>query len=308
MQAVVRYGVDEMFNSEKPLVRCRTDNVFAQGMSRPASFGSRQPVVRPGHEAFLDRASDAIASSVAESTKLLREVGSLSRGASQRHLRSQGGFAAGRSLTPPPARSITPPPPALSTVTVPEQPLAVRSARELFAALSGGPAEVALPSVALPSATPAASGPCGQTCGGPRVISVHDFQRGAPLVAPAAPLPFPGPGGESPGRRRRAKALAASEQPQAVGAVPPWSRATAAPADGVTAMLTGACCDLGEILTAPTAPCSSFDSLLDRLVDSPEACFADPLALCRGQGGNLDLATGLEEWRGLGGQACSFDA
>lgn len=305
---MVRYGVDQVFNSEMPSIRCHADNVFAQGMSRPASLGSRKPVVRAGHEAFLDRASNAVASSVAESTKLLREVGSLSRGASQRRLRPQGGFADGRSLTPPPARSITPPPPALSTATAPEQPLAVRSARELFAALSGGPAEVVLPSVALPSASPAASGSHGQACGVPRVISVHDFQRGAPLVAPATPLPFPGPGGESPGRRRRAKALAASELPPSVGAVPPWSRAAAAPADGVTAMLTGARCNLGEILTAPTAPCSSFDSLLDRLVDSPEACFADPLALCRGQGGNLDRATALTEWRGLGGQACSFDA
>ncbi|CAK8997073.1 unnamed protein product [Durusdinium trenchii] len=34
------------------------------------------------------------------------------------------------------------------------------------------------------------------------MVSVKDFQRGAPLVAPAQLLPFPGDG-NSPGRRRR---------------------------------------------------------------------------------------------------------
>ncbi|CAE7668630.1 unnamed protein product, partial [Symbiodinium pilosum] len=52
-------------------------------------------------------------------------------------------------------------------------------------------------------------------------------------------------------------------------------------ADGINAMISPVVCELGALKTAPVADCSSFDFLLDQLVEHPEECLADPLALFR---------------------------
>merc|ERR1719198_287836 len=175
-----------------------------------------------------------------------------------------------------------------------------RSARDLFAALSDGPTGQLADyssSVGVGGSSASAPGPKGgakmalqDTAGKayppatefeaqPRVISVREFQRGTSVVKPARPLPFPGPDSLSPGERKRAQAVARAAGREKM---PPMGARGAAPptlADGVTSMLTGARGDLGEILTCPVSAFSSFDNLLDRLVDTPEACFVNPASL-----------------------------
>lgn len=339
LQTLARYGLDEELGpggaDAVPAATFAMDNTFAQGGGRAASLGPgpHKPFVRLGHEAFLDRASDAIASSVAESTQLLREVGPLlgtaaPSSASAARRAGRGGAAASRSLTPPRPLLVAPPPPPVPATVASAAPVAAEplppqhlperafSARDLFAAMAaddrggegGGPRALPPPVAVVvaggAAAAAAASAPPS------RAITVHDFQRGAPLVAPAPPLPFPGPDGQSPGRRRRAAALAVSassgsklaEAVVAPSGFQPLA-ATATLADGITTMLTGARCDLGEILTAPVDPGSSFDSLLDRLVEDPVGCFAEPRALWHGATLRAGRRTGSPE-----GQLYSFDA
>mmetsp|Transcript_9967 Transcript_9967/g.22888 ORF Transcript_9967/g.22888 Transcript_9967/m.22888 type:complete len:290 (+) Transcript_9967:32-901(+) len=232
----------------------------------------RPPEVRQGHELLVDRASSAIASSLAESAQLLKEVGPAPapRGAGNGTQQTSAAVA----VIGPTARTASAPP---QRVPVPSQiegsgraapPDISRSARDLFAVLSGS-APVApsgvVPWVGLSAEARSLTPP-------PRVISVRDYQRGRPVVAPAPPLPFPGPDPRTPGQRRRAVA-------GDVAAAPSPSRSGSHLADGISSMLTGISTELGELVTTPAAPCSSFDSLLSLLVDDPQACFADPLTL-----------------------------
>lgn len=271
LQTLVRYGnatagaealfvADETFGHEGSRALC---------VPAPQTGHHWKATVRAGHEAFLDRASDAVACTVEESARVLREVRAASTGCGrhrhwQKEARSAPSQAASRVLVPPPQCHSQ----AGSDQILPLD--YTRSARDLFAALSTGPQEA----LALPS-------PPSRSASAPRVVSVGEFQRGARLVAPAPPLPFE-PDGRSPGNRRRTVAEAMSASAGLLG--PPTSGARLPPppvelADGISSMLVGARCELGEIRTAPTAPCSGFDSLLDRLVDAPDTCFLDPLAL-----------------------------
>lgn len=266
---------------------------------------AKKPAVRGGHVAFLGQASGAIASSVAESTQLLREVGAST------NKRDAFGKAAsqgrGYAKAPQPPRSISPAPNSAASGDrrrvqiqsgTPHDP--TRSARELFEALA------ASGTGALPP--PAIRGQ-GEPADEVRTVNVFDYQRGKRLVAPAAPLPFPGPDGRSPGDRRRAAAVGAN--PTTPASIGDKSRGANGPSDGHSSMLVGVRVELGEILTAPVADCSTFDHLLDRLVDTPEACFADPLALVHGRGplgGGLQ-GPGKKAGPGVGeALAWSFDA
>eukprot|EP00929_Paragymnodinium_shiwhaense_P009975 TRINITY_DN11443_c0_g1_i1.p1 TRINITY_DN11443_c0_g1~~TRINITY_DN11443_c0_g1_i1.p1 ORF type:complete len:282 (+),score=50.90 TRINITY_DN11443_c0_g1_i1:78-923(+) len=229
----------------------------------------KQPMqIRAAHEGFVTEAAQAVSSSLNESALLLREAGvplggtkreksprgqspspAPTMGSPQAQSRFGFGNTAGSPLTP-------------MHVSMEETlvlPRSGRSARELFAALSE-------------------SGGVGQTT--PRTITVRDFQRGKPVVTPAEPGPFPGPGQMSPGERRRAAAVATSISFGKTGAhgASDTKREKPQLADGVTSMLPGVYTDLGELALAPMAPGSSFDALLDRLVDAPESCFARPLA------------------------------
>lgn len=157
-----------------------------------------------------------------------------------------------------------------------------QSARDLFAALSCAPGKPATLDVAGGgggSSTSAAwmdprNANYSAPIPNPRAIQVREFQRGTAVVQPAPPLPFPGPNALSPGQRKQQQNLhiAAGHQP-----VPVRGKTKPALADGTTTMLAGVYGDLGEIITAPASTLSSFDLLLDRLVDTPESCFV-PLA------------------------------
>lgn len=254
----------------------------------------RPHAVRADHEVFLNWANDSVASAVAESTQILRDVGAEATAG----VRTESPSAASRwgtssrrgarSLSPAPASTVYPASAggaltaraAISDAASQEASLGrARSARDLFAALSDS-APIEERSLAL---LPDVDGKVMQALPPPdassRVISVREFQRGTSVVKPAAPLPFPGPESLSPGERKRAQAAA-----QAAGRAPmPPAGARGGPqptlADGVTSMITGVRGDLGEICTAPVSPFSCFDTLLDRLVDTPEACFVNPATL-----------------------------
>lgn len=244
------------------------EDSFVQGGARAASLGAaqRKPVVRSGHETFLDHASDSLASSVAVSSQMLREVGPLlgdggtavaarraaSAGLAAARHRSRAAAAPERAPAAGPA-----PPPTPAHLPAPGVPpdRSARSARELFAAL----------------AAPA---------GAQHSVSVQQLQRGVPLVAPAPPLPFPGPGGLSPGHRRRlsaaAKLAAAGGGPKLLGGLP----------EGIAAMLKGVRLDLGELSSGQADPCSSFEGFLDNV----GALTAEGL----GAGGGPGLGAGRE--------------
>mmetsp|Transcript_107303 Transcript_107303/g.213011 ORF Transcript_107303/g.213011 Transcript_107303/m.213011 type:complete len:297 (-) Transcript_107303:61-951(-) len=272
LQTLVRYGG----GTKAHFV---TDDAFGvEGGSRALRAPAQQSghrwraTVRAGHEAFLDKASDTVACTVEESARVLREVRAASTGCGrhqhwQKEARSSPAQASSRVFVPPPQSQS-------QAGTDQIRPLDyTRSARDLFAALSTGPQE-----------EPAPPSPPARSASAPRVVSVGELQRGARLVSPAPPLPFE-PDGQSPGERRRAVAEAMSATAGLLGLPISGARRPPPPvelADGVSSMLVGSRCDLGEIRTAPTAPCSSFDSLLDRLVDAPDTCFLDPLALFSG--------------------------
>eukprot|EP00933_Yihiella_yeosuensis_P007834 TRINITY_DN11301_c0_g2_i1.p1 TRINITY_DN11301_c0_g2~~TRINITY_DN11301_c0_g2_i1.p1 ORF type:complete len:319 (-),score=46.68 TRINITY_DN11301_c0_g2_i1:80-1036(-) len=282
------------------------ERALLQSSAQRGSNSGSSLHIRGDHTVFLDRASSSLAACVAESSQLLRAAGTPPRGrlkaADDRQLALgySGGYANGAQ----PSTQI----PRVGTARG-------RSARDLFATLSassdGGVLGPPLPapsitSLALPrSSTPPRgrrraqpdSGPpfaletttSQQRSSSPRVVSVKDFQRGVPVVPPAPLLPFRGPGGHSPGRRRRMAEFEASSSrslSDPARGVPSGRDVTGAKhvedlSDGTTAMLPAVQCKLGELTTAPVAACSSFSSLLDRLVDQPESCLSDPLALFR---------------------------
>jgi hypothetical protein len=258
--------------------------------------------VRTEHEVFVNWANDSITASMAESGQILRDLGqdpaAAARGGSPTRSPDKR-----RGASPDPrARSVSPsvaytaarnaPMSAgivLSETMAQEASLGrARSARDLFAALSDGSTSAlaeysigASSSMALQdtSAGGKALPPASETEVQPRVISVREFQRGTSVVKPARPLPFPGPDSLSPGERKRAQAAARSAGREKIPPVGARGEPKPTLADGVTSMLTGVRGDLGEILTAPVSPFSSFDNLLDRLVDTPEACFVNPSSL-----------------------------
>lgn len=262
---------------------------------------SKPQGVRTEHEVFLNWANDSIAGSVAESSQLLRDVGTTPPTARDDYATS------GRGTSPAPthsprrgARSASPAPASVAYRAAAGAPLSsgmalaegntqeaslgrARSARDLFMSLQAeGPAGQGQPQPLGPPGTGytyAASKAPPEPEQGPRVISVREYQRGTAVMKPAAPLPFPGVDSLSPGQRKRAQGAA-----QAAGRIPTApiaARGSPQPtlADGVTSMITGVRGDLGEIITAPVSPFSSFDNLLDRLVDTPEACFVNPASL-----------------------------
>lgn len=266
---------------------------YGDGLNMQQMVG-RTPEVRPDHEARQASARSGIRGALAESTQTLREAGLSLRsrgvgggGLAGRPTPGAGGAAGSAASSPLRQQAMSAsegarqPPAALAAARRrPASPLpsprslrggavshSTGSARELFAAICGAPE------------TTAAAGP-------PREITLRDYQRGVQPVAPAPTLPYPGPDGLAPGQRRRAAAVASGDGSGQSGPVAmslgAGEKAAAVPADGRTSMLSGARCALGELATAPVAQCSAFAHLLDRLVDSPEACFADPLAAWKG--------------------------
>lgn len=122
------------------------------------------------------------------------------------------------------------------------------SARDLFAALS----------------TSADSGSCSMCAhDSSRVVSVGDFQRGMPVAPPPSAPPMQGPW-----------SLPQLEHSFDTRCTKELQKAPPVLADGVTTMLAGVQTELGPIITAPVAPCSSFDSLLEALMEQPEVSIA----------------------------------
>lgn len=273
----------------------------------------KQPMqIRPAHEGFVTEAAYAVTSSLNESTFLLQEAGvglagpgtkggrgargkspvggdvsPLLGGASPQHGGSAtpqgpgGRFGQTRQGSPLQGAAF-----ASSMEETQVLPRTGRSARDLFAALgSGGPGQVS-----------------------PRTISVRDFQRGTPVVTPAAPLPFPGPGQMSPGERRRAAAVSTTISFSKASGAGDRHKEKPQLADGVTSMLPGVYGDLGELALAPMAPTSSFDTLLERLVDAPEACFARPLTTGAAVSTGRSPRNGDTSPRGGGGGKSGFSS
>lgn len=266
-------------------------------VGEPSSRSTLQRVVnkpqsvRTEHETFINWANDSIAGSVAESSQILRDLGH------DPALVVRGELSPTRSPTKR-ARSVSPSIAYTAAVSAPQSAGMVlsetmakeaslgraRSARDLFASLADATGALAEHSSALSNTTlqdtaGKALPPAPEGYVQARVISVREFQRGTSVVKPANPLPFPGPGSLSPGERKHARAAARAAGRERI--LPAGARGEPKPmlADGITSMLTGARGDLGEILTAPVSPFSGFDNLLDRLVDTPEACFVKPASL-----------------------------
>lgn len=223
----------------------------------------RRPAeVRVGHEAFREKASSSLASSVAQSRQLLEEAGKFTSG---------GACSSSRGRRPPPGAQGTGAGAAASTSAAGRQR---PSARSLLAALEA-PTPLPTPRVRGGGGAAVATSDEAPTS---RVISVLDFQRGRTAVEPAPTLPYAKPEGFSPGRRRRAEASAAAAGRGlgAPSAGAPLLRSLPAvePANGRTSLLNGVELELGNFLTTPAAGCSSFDFLLDRLIEHPEECMA----------------------------------
>eukprot|EP00927_Polykrikos_kofoidii_P062484 TRINITY_DN57299_c0_g1_i1.p1 TRINITY_DN57299_c0_g1~~TRINITY_DN57299_c0_g1_i1.p1 ORF type:complete len:280 (-),score=38.80 TRINITY_DN57299_c0_g1_i1:180-1019(-) len=235
--------------------------------------------VRASHRDFVQIASDGLLSSLAESTNLLRDVGvgkltpPVGGASSLRDelLVRQGAKA--------PTRSIGGVAPPSSSDQLAVRAPSAKSARDLFAALKssdgkGGVAVISPSNATSPRVARSVS---------PRPISVRDFQRGTPVVAPAPPLPSSD--GLSLGQRRRQGAFARAESYGSHHGTrwslsPERSKDRSQLADGVTSMLPGVRVDLGELALTPAEPLlSSTLALIDKLVETPEACFARPLAI-----------------------------
>lgn len=233
------------------------------GGERSLQSMQRSTEVRGDHQIFVERAGSSLAASVLESSQMLKSVGPVGS-----QSKSMGDFASS----------------GLGVVTAPALPLHPHqisqaapkyrgSARELFAALQASPSTLAaLPvrgerqSSSSRSPSPrvsAGSGPGGEGSS-PRMVTVKDFQRGAPLIAPAQLLPFPGDG-QSPGRRRRLAEMTAGGRSNILDparGVPRQQKEREDLADGVTAMISPVHCEIGPLKTTPVAECSSFDFLL----------------------------------------------
>ncbi|CAK9117249.1 unnamed protein product [Durusdinium trenchii] len=238
--------------------------------------------VRGDHQIFLERAASSLAASVMESSQMLKSVGSQSKPSKAYDVARSGlGVVAPAQLQLQPHQ--------ISQAA----PKYRGSARELFAALQTSQSGLAALPVKgerqssssrspSPRATSAAGNSATAEGNSPRMVSVKDFQRGAPLVAPAQLLPFPGDG-NSPGRRRRLAEMTGGRSNilDPARGVPRQQKEREDLADGVTAMIFPVQCEIGPLKTTPVAECSSFDVLLERLVEHPESCLADPLALFR---------------------------
>ncbi|CAJ1447173.1 unnamed protein product [Effrenium voratum] len=197
--------------------------------------------VRGDHQIFVERSGSSLAASVMESSKLLKSVGSAGRS-------SNGGFVGSSGLgVVSPQTTLQ-----LQPRQIPEVAHRYRgSARELFAALQASPVgSLAAPVVGgtagerhssssrSPSRTNASPRGSGDVSNSPRMVTVKDFQRGTPLVAPAQLLPFTGPEGLSPGRRRRqAEMMGGRSILDPARGVPRQQKDREDLADGVTAIL-----------------------------------------------------------------------
>lgn len=222
--------------------------------------------VRQDHQAFVQQTSEEISYALAESSALIREVDS------SRTALGNGAYVSDLSMSRKDSpRALSPGDSGL--------PRSTRSARDLFAALTAS--DGLLPAPLPPPAVRGTDGHA-KAVAGPRSISVREFQCGTPVVAPAPPLPFPGPDSLSPGERRRVQAVATAMsigRPDHQGVAASRTGEPPKLADGQTTMLHGVHTDLGELSLTPCAPSSSFESLLDKLVDAPDMCFARPLAI-----------------------------
>lgn len=244
------------YDLEAPLLR--------KMVGRPAE-------IRSTHEAFLDRSAGQFATWVADSRQLLRQAGA----ADERNRRPAGPGAQARLL---PA---TTPPVAGQVAKQSQANVGDRTATDIMTVLDGGkiyaeprmnPVVEAVFCPPEPALEPEA-----------RVISTRGFQRGHGVVAPAPCLSYAGPGALSPGERRRAAGLAAGA---GKGLYEPLVGEDASRlADGVSGMLHPVPLKLGDLRTKPTAHCSAVENLIVRLVEHPEECFADPLALVQGARG-----------------------
>lgn len=236
------------------------------GGERSLQSMQRSTEVRGDHQIFVERAGSSLAASVLESSQMLKSVGPVGS-----QSKSMGDFASS----------------GLGVVTAPALPLHPHqisqaapkyrgSARELFAALQASPSTLAaLPvrgerqSSSSRSPSPrvsAGSGPGGEGSS-PRMVTVKDFQRGAPLIAPAQLLPFPGDG-QSPGRRRRLAEMTAGGRSNILDparGVPRQQKEREDLADGVTAMISPVHCEIGPLKTTPVAECLA----LMKAIESP---------------------------------------
>eukprot|EP00434_Breviolum_minutum_P009429 symbB.v1.2.008304.t1/scaffold499.1/size195312/10 len=255
------------------------------GGERSLQSMQRSTEVRGDHQIFVERAGSSLAASLMESSQILKSVGSQSKAAHGSYDVASSGLGV-----------VTSTPLQLQPHQISQAAPKYRgSARELFAALQAAPSSLAaLPvrggerqssSSRSPSARVSSAAGSGNQGEGnsPRTVTVKDFQRGAPLIAPAQLLPFSGQG-HSPGRRRRLAEMTAGGRSNILDparGVPRQQKDREDLADGVTAMISPVHCEIGPLKTTPAAECSSFDYLLDRLVEHPESCLADPLALFR---------------------------
>mmetsp|Transcript_115692 Transcript_115692/g.327158 ORF Transcript_115692/g.327158 Transcript_115692/m.327158 type:complete len:345 (-) Transcript_115692:69-1103(-) len=224
---------------------------------------SGTPTMRRDHQEFVEEHNNALSCSLAASKALLQAATS----ANQSN-KAPGRLALSHDTSPANARQ--------GDASGTRQHRATQTARDLFAILNARQDGLATTTI---SASSADLGPRSDSS--PRVISVRDFQRGKLLVAPVAPLPFPDQ--MTPGERKRAAAAANAiplhASPRALGSQKGQKPVLA---NGKTSLLPGVRCDLGELATTPSAACSRFWSLLDKLVDAPEACLAEgpaPVAL-----------------------------
>jgi len=275
-------------------------------------YAAAPPHVRHEHEVFLGQASDLIAHSLIESSQLVNDIDPRRQVQCPRQIdfsqrpASQPPLASQTSCVPGASRAKTASGRAASMASHDRHS---RSARDLFEALSSSAGEtVSQPPLA--SSTEGSRSPR-------RCCTVRDYLRGQPVVMPDLSFNESDLNWTPPGHRKRLAEQSAmtstmgahgvlsalnSSMPLHGGAgafdVPALGaglvarqRATPALADGVTSMLSGAYLDLGELITAPTAVCSGFDYLLDRLVDAPESCFVNPSSSSRrGRGGaNAEL-------------------
>jgi len=238
---------------------------------------TKPQTVRTDHEVYLKWANDSIASHLQESKQILLELGedaTVSSSFAAQRGKPRAASAprvAGQQNVALAAASNAPGPGQMMIAESLGQEASLgraRSARDLFSALSedttamgGGDADSE-----------------GFVAAG-RVLSVREFQRGTSVIKPHPPLPFPGPNNMSPGERKRATAAARAAGREKLPSMGARGGNIPMLADGVTTMLNGVRGDLGEIVTAPVSPFSTFDNLLDRLVDTPEACFVNPMAI-----------------------------
>jgi len=236
-------------------------------------------VVRGSHDALADSGAEVLAGAVAASGNLLKEIDrgeELSRlhrqqlrpatadevairRAREQHLQFREDISSGRDIA-----AVAPRAPAIT-------------ARDLYEMLTATDVSASYPSGQ--SSTQGQSLSCEGSCkegATRRNVSVRDVQRGMPVIPPAPTLPYANRDGLSPGLRKRAAVLADAARGSQAAPITRRDELHGRPpelADGVTTMLHGCHCDLGDLNTAPVSSAASFHTLLSKLVDTPEACF-----------------------------------